>query len=101
MGKKIHIFEKVFWALGHPMYLFKIKFYLFCSKIEDLLIWLKTFKLYLHDPVIILASESLLRPKKQNFGENFPKVHENGKLGSSFRCSPLARVPLLHVLENK
>ena len=31
MGKKVHIFEKMFWALGHPMYLFQDKT-LFCSK---------------------------------------------------------------------
>ena len=48
---------------------------LFCSKIEDLLTWLKCFQSYLHDSVIILASKSLLRPKKQDFKENFPKCH--------------------------
>ena len=48
---------------------------LFCSKIEDLLIWFKCFKSYLHDSVIILASESLFEAKNSKISVNiFQKV---------------------------
>ena len=74
MGKKIHIFEKNNNNLGFRAHIVTFQDnILFCLKIEDIPIWLKSFQSYLHNSVIILASESLWRPKQQDFSENFPK----------------------------
>ena len=73
MDRKIHILKKIFWVLRTTHISFQDKIF-FCSKIEDLLTCLKSFQSYLHTPVIILGSETLLRPKKQDLVTIFQKV---------------------------
>ena len=88
-GKRFTSLRKCF-GFRAILYLFKIKVY--CSTIEDLLIWLKCFQSYLHDSVITLASESLLRPKKQHFSKNFSKSHLGCSCSKPFNLKYLFKV---------